>query len=38
MNIMLGLALAFPVEMVGVHILVMQWSALAAVIVTLLSS
>lgn len=37
MNMMLGLALAFPVEIVGVHILISQWSALAASIVTALS-
>lgn len=37
MNIMLGLALAFPIEIVGVHVLVMQWNAIAAAIVTLLS-
>ena len=37
MNIVLGLALAFPVEMVGVHMLIMQWSAAAALAVTLLS-
>lgn len=37
MNMMLGLALAFPVEIIGVHILISQWSALAASIVTALS-
>ena len=37
MSIMLGLALAFPVEIVGVHILVSQWSVVAASIVTALS-
>lgn len=37
MSMMLGLALAFPVEIVGVHILVSQWSVVAASIVTVLS-
>ncbi len=37
MNMMLGLALAFPVEIVGVHILISQWSIAAACIVTALS-
>lgn len=37
MSMMLGLALAFPVEIVGVHILVSQWSVVAASIVTALS-
>lgn len=37
MNMMLGLALAFPVEIVGVHILVSQWSIVAAFAVTALS-
>lgn len=37
MNMMLGLALAFPVEIVGVHILVSQWSVIAACVVTALS-
>lgn len=35
MNMMLGLALAFPVEIVGVHMLVSQWSIAAAFAVTL---
>ncbi len=37
MNMMLGLALAFPVEIVGVHILISQWSIVAACIITALS-
>lgn len=37
MNMMLGLALAFPVEIVAVHLLLSQWSEVAAVIVTALS-
>lgn len=37
MNLMLGLALALPVEIVGVHILISQWSAFVASIVTALS-
>lgn len=37
MNMMLGLALAFPVEIIGVHILISQWSIVAASIVTALS-
>lgn len=37
MNMMLGLALAFPIEIIGVHILISQWSLLAASIVTALS-
>lgn len=37
MNVMLGLALAFPVEIVAVHLLLSQWSAAAAVVVTALS-
>lgn len=37
MNMMLGLALAFPVEIIGVHILVSQWSIAAAFAVTALS-
>lgn len=37
MNMMLGLALAFPVEIVAVHLLLSQWSAVAAVVVTALS-
>lgn len=37
MNVMLGLALAFPIEIIGVHILVMQWSMVAATVITLLS-
>lgn len=37
MNMMLGLALAFPVEIVAVHLLVSQWSMIAAPIITALS-
>lgn len=37
MNMMLGLALAFPVEIVAVHLLVSQWSVIAASIITALS-
>ncbi|WP_302961466.1 hypothetical protein [uncultured Adlercreutzia sp.] len=37
MNMMLGLALAFPVEIVAVHLLVSQWSVPAAIVVTALS-
>ncbi len=37
MNMMLGLGLAFPVEIVGMHMLIAQWSVEAATIVTLLS-
>lgn len=37
MNMMLGLALAFPVEVVGVHLLLSQWSVVAAIVVTALS-
>ncbi|MEY8315362.1 hypothetical protein [Adlercreutzia muris] len=37
MNMMLGLALAFPVEIVAVHLLVSQWSVSAAIVVTALS-
>ncbi|TJW11478.1 hypothetical protein [Parvibacter caecicola] len=37
MSMMFGLALAFPVEIVGVHILVSQWSVIAACAVTALS-
>lgn len=37
MNMMLGLALALPVEIVGVHLLVSQWSVPAAVVITALS-
>lgn len=37
MNMMLGLALAFPVEIVGVHMLVSQWSIAAAFAVAVLS-
>uniref|UniRef100_A0A7C9JD38 Uncharacterized protein n=1 Tax=Muribaculaceae bacterium Z82 TaxID=2304548 RepID=A0A7C9JD38_9BACT len=37
MSMMLGLALAFPAEIVGVHILVSQWSVIAACVVTALS-
>jgi len=37
LSMMLGLALAFPVEIVGAHLLVAQWSAVAACVVTALS-
>lgn len=37
LNMMLGLALAFPVEIIGVHMLVSQWSIAAAFVVTALS-
>lgn len=37
MSMMLGLALAFPVEIVGVHLLISQWSVAAACVVTALS-
>lgn len=37
MNMMLGLALAFPVEIIGVHMLVSQWSIAAACLVMALS-
>lgn len=37
MNMMLGLALAFPAEIVAVHLLVSQWSVSAAIVVTALS-
>lgn len=37
MSMMLGLALAFPVEIVGVHLLISQWSVIGAFIVTALS-
>ena len=37
MNMMLGLALAFPAEIVAVHLLVSQWSVPAAIVVTALS-
>lgn len=37
LNMMMGLALAFPVEIVGVHLLLSQWSAAAAWVATLLS-
>ena len=37
MNMMLGFALAFPVEIVAVHLLVSQWSVIAASIITALS-
>ena len=38
MNMMLGLALAFPVEIVAVHLLVSQWSVPAAIVITALSA
>lgn len=37
-NMMLGLALAFPVEIVAVHLLVSQWSVPAAIVITALSA
>ncbi len=37
MNMMLGLALVFPVEIIGVHILISQWSLVVACVVTALS-
>lgn len=37
MSMMVGLALAFPVEIVGVHLLISQWSVVAACVVTALS-
>lgn len=37
MNMMLGLALAFPVEVIAVHLLLMQWNAVVAVAATVLS-
>lgn len=37
MNMMLGLALAFPAEIIAVHLLLMQWNAAVAVAVTALS-
>lgn len=37
MNMMLGLGLAFPVEIVTMHMLITQWSIAAATIVTLFS-
>ena len=37
MNMMLGLALAFPVEIIGVHLLLSQWNTVAAFVVTALS-
>lgn len=37
MNMMLGLGLAFPVEIVAMHLLLAQWSVAAAMVVTLLS-
>ncbi len=38
LNMMLGLGLALPVEVVGVHLLLSQWSVVAACIATLLSA
>lgn len=37
MNMMLGLGLAFPVEIIGIHLLVSQWSTTAAFVITALS-
>ena len=37
MNMMLGLGLAFPVEIVAIHLLLAQWSVAAAVAATALS-
>lgn len=36
-NMMLGLALAFPIEIIAVHILISQWNNVVAIIVTALS-
>lgn len=38
LNMMLGLGLALPVEIVGVHLLLSQWSVAAACVATLLSA
>ncbi len=38
LNMMLGLGLAFPVEIIGVHLLLSQWSVAAACVATLLSA
>lgn len=38
MNMMLGLGLALPVEIVAVHMLIAQWSVAAATLMTLLSA
>lgn len=38
MNMMLGLGLAFPVEIVAMHMLLAQWSVAAATVATLLSA
>lgn len=37
MNMMLGLILAFPIEIIGVHLLISQWNPLAACVITGLS-
>ena len=37
MNVLLGLAIAFPVEIIGVHLLISQWNVVAACVVTGLS-
>ena len=37
MNMMLGLGLAFPVEIVAMHMLLSQWNVAVAIVVTLLS-
>ena len=37
MSVMLGFGLAFPVEIVAVHMLLSQWNATVAIVVTLLS-
>lgn len=37
MSMMIGLSLAFPVEIVGIHILVSQWSVVAACVITAFS-
>ena len=37
MSVMLGLGLAFPVEIVAVHMFLSQWNATVAIVVTLLS-
>lgn len=37
MNVLLGLALALPVEIIGIHLLISQWNVVAACVVTGLS-
>ena len=36
-NMMLGLGLAFPVEIIAMHMLLSQWNVAVAIVVTLLS-